>query len=94
VYNCAMLETAKNKPKISAGARRRIREFVTRIEELQKEFSVEICTQDDSIVFRDVLRTDDWQGYGYWDASIFDTQGKYRMRVRNIRFEEFSLWGK
>ncbi len=84
--------TKDNKPSIKPEARKRIREFVRGVEKLQKQYGVEICAQDDFIALRDRRRKDDWLGFGEWDAFIFEAAYGYRMRARNIEFEEFESW--
>jgi hypothetical protein len=88
------------KPKISREAKMRIRHFVGLVQDLQKKYGIEIATQDDSIVFRDMRRNDDWidesgTSYGEWDAQIFDTDGNIgRLRSSKINFEKFDGWNK
>lgn len=88
----ARKETPENRPVIGKDPRQRIRAFVKAVEALQREYAVEICAEDDSIALRDARREDDWGGYGEWDAMIFTACG-YRMRSRNIHFEDFDAWG-
>ncbi len=79
------------KPVISKEAKGRIRGFVKAVQALQKEYGVELATQDDATVFRDMHRVDNWQGYGKWDAFIYNGRP---LRARNLAFEDFSCWGK
>ena len=81
------------KPEISKEAKHRIRMFALELDALQRRFGVELAVQDDSLAFRDMRRTDDWEGYGEWDAQIFNCAEKVgRVRARNLHFEDFAIW--
>jgi hypothetical protein len=82
------------KPKISEEAACRIKNFVSRVAQLQRQYGIEISAQDDAIVFRDRFRKDKWEGYGQWDAWIYNAAGEFRMRVKNVSIEDFEGWGK
>jgi hypothetical protein len=88
-----MIETKENKPFIRNEARERIKLFVLAVEALQKKFGIELCTMDDSIAFFDTKRTDDWGIYGDYSAFIFKSEEIGRMRAKNIKYEQFNLWG-
>ena len=79
------------RPTIPPATRKRIRAFVKAVAALQKQHHVEIYSQDGAICFRDVLRDDEWEGYGDFDAMIFD-EGP--IRIGRLRFEDFDAWGE
>ena len=81
-------------PVVSPEAKSRIKEFVASIGKLQASLGVELTVQDDTFAFRDTRRTDEWDGYGEWDAQIFNASERGRLKARNISFEGFELWGK
>jgi hypothetical protein len=89
-----MKETKANRPSISQEAKRRILAFVRGVEALQEKHGIKVCVQDDTFAFHDSRRTDKWNGYGEWDAQIFDATDGYKMSAKNVRFETFALWGK
>ena len=80
------------KPTISPEARRRILGFVREIELLEKQYAVHLAVQDDTLAFRDARRSDDWDGYGEWDAQIFDATQAGQLKPRNVIFELFNAW--
>ncbi len=82
------------KPVIEAEARNRIAAFVRALEGLQSDFGICIAVQDDVLRFRDLRRKDDWEGYGEWDAGIYDAGKLRRVRLKNLEFENFDIWGQ
>ncbi len=61
---------------------------------LQKEFGVSVHVEDASIKLQDDRRTDNWGGYGDWDAWLLNRAEDGSVRVADLQFENFDLWGK
>jgi hypothetical protein len=78
------------KPKpISIDARRRIRGYVRAMRALGLIFGVRLSIENNHFVFRDIERTDEWDGYGDWDARIYGLS-----LFGTVEFEDFMGWGR
>lgn len=91
-----MKETTKNRPCISAETRDRITTFVREVQRLQDVYGVAIAIlPSDVLGFRDLRRKDNWNGYGEFDAMIYNADTKrVPIKADGLKFESFSLWGK